>query len=319
LRACGEVCYNGPVETAPTRMPMLNKIIPAVACLAAALLLFTFGAGRAQQESAVFYAETGHYVAEPFLSAFQAAGDEAAWGAPITEAFEENGLLVQYFERTRLECAEQAEGPCEPHLSPLAEMLSRQTPRVPSVPDSMMGDGLCRYFSETGHNVCFSFLRFYLDKGGPDLLGPPISELTVGHETLSQCFRRACIVWHTDVPVDEALQLAPLGREYFAAKDLEPSLLAAVDSPGAVVSISADIALGSEVRVVDTEGAGLRMRDGPGLSYGAVETLQEGALLQVIGGPHTADGFTWWQVQTDANIGWCASDWLTPIESNAVP
>jgi hypothetical protein len=298
---------------------MLNKIVPAVVCLAAALLLFTFGAGRAQQESAVFFPETGHYVSEPFLSAFVAFGDEAIWGAPITEPFEEDGVLVQYFERARLDCTGPVGGSCEPRLSPLGELLSRQTPRVPSVPLSMLGDDLCRYFSETGHNVCFSFLRFYSDHGGAEVFGLPLSELNLGSGNLSQCFQRACILWHTDAPAREALQLAPLGREYFAARDLEPSLLTAVDSPGAVLPTPSEITLGSEVAVVDTEGTGLRMRDGPGLDYSAVETLQEGAILRVVGGPFSADGYTWWQVETDASSGWCASDWLTPIGSSAAP
>lgn len=294
---------------------MFKKVfVPGVACLAAALLSFTFRAGRAQQESTVFYPETGHYVAEPFLSAFQAVGDEAMWGPPITEPFEENGLLVQYFERTRLQCSEQTQGPCEPRISPLGEMLARQTPRVPSVPDSMIRDGLCRYFPETGHNVCFSFLAFYLDHGGPDVLGPPISELTLGSGTISQCLRQACIEWQMDAPAEKAMQLGPLGREYFAARHLDPSLLAAAESPGVSVSTPAGITVGSDVRVVDTEGAGLRMRDGPGLSQPAVETLEEGAILRVIAGPQAADGFTWWQVQTDGVVGWCASDWLTPVD-----
>ena len=35
----------------------------------------------------------------------------------------------------------------------------------------MIQDGLCRYFPETGHNVCFSFLAFFEEKGGVETLG----------------------------------------------------------------------------------------------------------------------------------------------------
>lgn len=300
---------------------MLNKaFLSTFVCLAAVLLLFTFRAGGAQQESAVYYAETGHYVAPPFLSAFQAAGYDAMWGPPVTEPFEENGLLVQYFQRTRLECPQQAQELCEPALSPLGEMMAHQTPRATCVPDALIDDGLCRHFPETGHNVCFSFLSFYLEHGGPEMFGPPISELTVESGNISQCFRKACMVWDVQAPAHEAMRLAPLGLEYFEARALEPSLLAAVESPGELVATPAhaEIAVGSLVRVVDTEGAGLRMRDGPGLGYYAVETLEEGTILSVTGGPQTADDFTWWQVQTDGATGWCASDWLALVDSSAV-
>lgn len=299
---------------------MLNKvIIPAIVCLAAALLLITFQAGQAQQEPATYYAETGHYVAEPFLSALETAGDTEVWGPPITEAFEENGQLVQYFERVRWECVEQAQGPCQAKLSPLGEMLGHRTPRVASVPDSMIRDDLCRYFPETGHNVCFSFLSFYLENGGPDALGPPISELTVESGTISQYFRRARIEWHTDAPASEAMRFGPLGREYFAARKLEPSLLAAVASPGEPAPAPARISVGSLVRIIDTEGVGLRMRTGPSLEHPTVETLHDGDTLQVIGGPESADGFTWWQLQGEEAVGWCASDWLRPIDADGNP
>ncbi len=296
---------------------MLNKIIvPAIVCLAAALMLLTFQAGQAQQETASYYAETGHYVSEPFSSALEAVGGTRVWGPPITEAFEEDGQLVQYFERARLECAEQTQVPCEARLSRLGEMLGYRTPRASSVPDSMIRDNLCRYFPETGHNVCFSFLTHYLQLGGPDVLGPPISELIVGTDTIYQYFRQARVEWHMHAPASEAMRLGPLGRECFVARNLEPALLAAVESPGAPAPAPGGIYVGSVVRVVDTAGAGLRMRAGPSLAHPTVETLRDGETLKVIGGPQRADGFTWWQLQREEAAGWCASDWLLPLEAD---
>lgn len=308
-------CYNRSVKATVTGVPVLKKIIvPPIVCLIAALLLLAVNAGQAQDEPTKYFPETGHYVGEPFLSALPESGDTRVLGPPITEAFEENGRLVQYFERARLDCFEQAQGPCEVQPSPLGEMLGYSTPRAPSVPDSMIRDELCRYFAETGHNVCFSFLGFFADNGGAEVLGPPISELVVGTDTISQNFRQARIEWHTDAPATEALQLGALGREYFAARGMEPSLLAAVESPGTPGPAPAVIFVGTWVRVVDTEGVGLRMRDGPGLDYTTVETLQDGDILEVIEGPQLADGFVWWRLRSGEVAGWCASDWLVPTE-----
>jgi hypothetical protein len=299
---------------------MLKRIVfPTIVCLAAVLLIATFQAGLAQQEPATYFAETGHYVTEPFLSALETTGNTEVWGRPITESFEENGRLVQYFERGRWECVEQAQGPCQTTLSPLGEMLGHRTPRVASVPDSMISSDLCLYFSETGHNVCFSFLGFYLQNGGPDVLGPPISELTLEGDTIWQYFRRARIEWHTDAPAREAMRLGSLGSEYFVARKLETSLLAAVESPGVLQPAPGVVSVGSRVKVIDTEGLGLRMRAGPGLAHPTVATLHEGDALEVIAGPESADGFTWWQLRGEEATGWCAGDWLQPAGADGSP
>jgi hypothetical protein len=299
---------------------MLNKvIIPAVGCLAVLLILLTFQPGQAQQESATYFPETGHYVDEPFLSGFRADGGVATCGQPITEAFEQNGQLVQYFERCRLECSGHVNEPCAAQLSALGELLGHQTPRVRSVPDSMTRDGSCQYFPETGHNLCFSFLTFFNANGGAQALGPPISELIVEPGVIYQYFRRARIEWDMDGAPGQAMRLGSLGRELFMASDLDQSLLASVGSPGASPTVARGIVVGAYVRVVNTGAIGLRMRTGPGLSYETVETLRDGDALAVIGGPESGDGFTWWQVQRNGTAGWCASDWLEPAQAPVAP
>ena len=301
----------------------MNKIlIPLIGCLALVLILLTFRAGQAQQESATYFPETGHYVDEPFLSRFQAEGGMHLWGPPITEAFEENGLVVQYFERSRMECAEEAQGPCDPRLSPLGELLGHRTPRASPVPEPLVRDDLCRYYPETGHNVCFSFLTFYLENGGPEILGPPISELIVEPSVILQYFRHARVEWHTGAPVSTAMRLGALGSEYFAAKELDPSLLTPVESQGvspAATQVTNVISVGGLVRVASTDGTGLRMRSGPGLGYSTIETLQDGIVLRVVEGPQSGDGFAWWRLEQDGTIGWCASEWLEPVAPPDAP
>lgn len=51
----------------------------------------------------VLFKETQHSVANPFLDYWKANGDVRIFGYPISEATYQNGLLVQYFERARME------------------------------------------------------------------------------------------------------------------------------------------------------------------------------------------------------------------------
>lgn len=56
----------------------------------------------------------------------------------------------------------------------------------------------------------------------------------------------------------------------------------------------------------------LHVRDAPGTDATVVDTAAQGATGQIIGGPQTADGFTWWHVDYhDHATGWSADDgWL---------
>ncbi|MBV9792101.1 MAG: hypothetical protein JOZ51_28200, partial [Chloroflexi bacterium] len=50
-----------------------------------------------------FFEQTGHRLCAPFKGYWEANGGLALYGMPLSEAYEENGRLVQYFERNRFE------------------------------------------------------------------------------------------------------------------------------------------------------------------------------------------------------------------------
>jgi len=67
--------------------------------------------------------------------------------------------------------------------------------------------------------------------------------------------------------------------------------------------------IGDHVKVTAT--SGLNVRYGPGLSYGVIKAEPYGATGTILGGPQTADGYTWWRVQyTDGTVGWSVENWL---------
>lgn len=72
-----------------------------------------------------------------------------------------------------------------------------------------------------------------------------------------------------------------------------------------------EIRPGALVLVVETGGAGLRLRELATTNAAVVTTVREGTVLTVLDGPEEADDYVWWQVRTpDGEEGWGASNWL---------
>ncbi len=55
----------------------------------------------------------------------------------------------------------------------------------------------------------------------------------------------------------------------------------------------------------------LTLRDGASLDADTIDTLNFGFAATVIDGPVEADGFTWFQIESDDVTGWVAGAWLT--------
>jgi uncharacterized protein YgiM (DUF1202 family) len=71
------------------------------------------------------------------------------------------------------------------------------------------------------------------------------------------------------------------------------------------------IAVGDTV-VVDTDA--LNLRSSPSLGGSVLAVMPNGTTLTVLGGPQTASGYTWWQVQNATyGPGWSAADYLREV------
>lgn len=77
---------------------------------------------------------------------------------------------------------------------------------------------------------------------------------------------------------------------------------------------AAPIGVGGLVVVVGTDGLGISLRAGPGISYDRVAILADGERLTVIGGPEgEADSF-WWQIKgADGLEGWANARFLQGV------
>jgi len=171
-----------------------------------------------QGEQRKYFSETGHWVVDDFLTAYQSVANPALlYGLPITNEFVSEtagGRLVQYFEHVRFEL--RPENPAELRVvkSPLGRILYDQELAGPVI-YLPQGDTGCRYFSETGFQVCYAFLDFFDTYGGIDQFGYPVSALEQ-HDTFAvQYFQFARMEWHPELPAGQQVSLTDIGRRYF--------------------------------------------------------------------------------------------------------
>lgn len=117
---------------------------------------------------------------------------------------------------------------------------------------------------------------------------PTIPQATVAWTGASGEFWN--IVWVN--PLTEGSGLPP-----FPAISPAPAPVTPPPAPGTPV-------VGGQVRVNTTAGDLLRVRTGPGLGFTILTQLPNGEVVTVTDGPRTADGLTWWQVETPLGPGW---------------
>jgi len=75
---------------------------------------------------------------------------------------------------------------------------------------------------------------------------------------------------------------------------------------------------GDTALVVGT-GTGLRIRATAGTSGEELTVVPDGTRMIVLGGPVSADGLVWWNVQFGGTVGWSADQYLSPISPEPEP
>lgn len=86
-----------------------------------------------------------------------------------------------------------------------------------------------------------------------------------------------------------------------------------VTQPVAAAPAQAELQPGQSVIVTGTEGRGVRVRSGPGMSHKIVTTAKEGAKVEIVSGPVSDGGDDWYQVSVGASTtGWSIGQYLTP-------
>jgi photosystem II stability/assembly factor-like uncharacterized protein len=146
----------------------------------------------------MYFPQTGHNVSPTFYPFFLSRGGLERFGLPRTEELVENGVLVQYFQRARLEHRPDMRGtPYEVQISLLGEQLLGRFAAGPVEPFESSADQ--RYFEETGHSVNYAFLRYFTARGGLDSFGYPITEEMHEDGRPVQYFQRARLEYRAEL------------------------------------------------------------------------------------------------------------------------
>ena len=181
-----------------------------------------------------YFAETGHNSPEIFANYWDTHGGARTFGLPITEAYSQNGLTIQWFERARFERhLANKDTPFEVQLGQLGREL--RNPDAPSVP--LNGQQNTRYFMETGHNVAF-FLSYWSRNGGLLRFGLPLTEEVREQNAADnktyvvQYFERAWLEYHPESKgTDLEVQLGLIGVEQYNAIKATNPVAAAAGTP----------------------------------------------------------------------------------------
>jgi hypothetical protein len=75
--------------------------------------------------------------------------------------------------------------------------------------------------------------------------------------------------------------------------------------------------VGYPVMIANTEGAGLRIRNAPGLDGLPLFLGREGEDFTIIDGPSLKDSIVWWKIESTADLhrnGWAAQDYLQVLD-----
>ena len=176
-----------------------------------------------------YFPETGHHLSGDMLDVWMERGDFSIYGFPITDPISENGRIVQYFERARLELwPENRENHPDWVVQGTllgtwkSEQVSDRGAFLPLILEQYDPEDGFYYFKETRHTLANGFKEYWDENGGVAVFGFPISEEFEEGGFIVQYFERARFEWHPDnAGTPYEILLGHLGREYAEANDVD--------------------------------------------------------------------------------------------------
>lgn len=222
----------------------LSKLILLMFAVAAMLVVAPSGSAYAQTGQRCF-AETNQCIEGRIREFWEQNGGLPVFGLPVTplqvETIENRQLQVQWFERNRLELHPENARPYDVLLGRLgADRLAQQGRDPFTFPKSSPQNG-CRFFQETGHNVCGDILKAWHASGlefdrkkgkseaenlalfGLPLSDPQVDTLSDGKQYTVQWFERARFELHPENQPPYNVLLGLLGNEIRAANAAPPA------------------------------------------------------------------------------------------------
>ena len=157
-----------------------------------------------------YFPETSRIVGHDFLKVWNEYGGLSTFGYPIGPERIQNGLLVQQFERARMELHPELAGAGGPHPSVALGLIG--------VERAQQLELAWERSPNTGQ-VSGDFLAYWENKGSERVFGLPISPAadmvspSDGKTYRTQWFERARMEFHPELPEGSRVVLGLLGSE----------------------------------------------------------------------------------------------------------
>ena len=168
----------------------------------------------------LYFAETGHNLAEPFRSRWHQAGGEAVFGAPLSEERYAAGAggVLQTFDNLVLLYDPGQAPPLDVRGQPLGKSVWAEIIAGAAAGDPVTGcaERELPVLRRDGHTLSEPFASFWNQWGGAALFGPPVSEPFDDPDAPGvrvQVFESAMLESRSGV-----VSLRPMGR-YLAERD----------------------------------------------------------------------------------------------------
>ncbi|MGH2532035.1 MAG: sortase [Thermomicrobiales bacterium] len=192
---------------------------------------FASPGGVASAANRYFVDETGHILADPFLTYWGHTDGMRRFGLPVTEPVTIRDRPAQYFEFGVLRARSSSKD--DPQIEPMRVgshlLAERHDPTRLAAGRRIGGDRSApsfrsrgepdnervRFDEATGHTISGRILGAYDDLGGEAYLGRPLSESYVTGGMRVQWFQYGRVQWRLS---DERVELAPVGFELAVAR-----------------------------------------------------------------------------------------------------
>ena len=253
----------------------------------------------AESSAGEYVAETGHNIAEPFLSPWRQAGGVDVLGMPLSESRfnPDTGTIEQFFEGIVLVN--------DPNLDDLWALQGRQLgeSRITDVAPASALDAArgcvsenvtCEFFPETNHTMSGEIAAFWHEGGGAPIFGFPRSEEFSAGDGRRQVFEKVIL----NVSDSGDVTADPIGRDLMSELGLE----------GDPAFLPAPPTLGTSTLVTASDG--LRLRSGPSTDAEIIAVLPDNAEFIAV----TGAGGEWIPGYADGYSGYVAAEYLQAPE-----
>ena len=242
----------------------------------------------------LYFAASGHNLADPFLSAWRNLGGEPVAGLPLSEERYTTGAggVVQTFTNLSLiyDPTVGETGVVRPQsLSDDVIALLAPASARGRVPGCAAPTGDCQFFAATGHTLSGRIAAFWAANGGETFFGPPVTEPFFASDgAATQLFANAGLVDGGQ----NGVRLLAVGQRLAEAMANDPAFKPAPPSGGTTFLVKAE--------------DGLRLRQEPTGDAPIVQVLPDNAEFIAA----TADGTDWMPGYADGFTGWVATSFL---------